>query len=95
LRSRLPIDQAVAIAKTKQLMTAHKFNCSLDVRFYARFLIEELICADGHHQLPGRSLFDEIGQPICEASLRFFKEYLNALQRQVSHRKWGTIKARE
>jgi hypothetical protein len=73
LRSRLPIDQAVAIAR-QQLLTLYKFNYpawTLPVLYLHPDFDGELICADEDiTQLPGDSLFDEIGQPFLQASLR-------------------------
>lgn len=73
LRSRLPIDQAVAIAR-QQLLTLYKFNYpawTLPVLYLHPDFDGELIRPDEDiTQLPGNSLFDEIEQPFLKASLR-------------------------
>ena len=73
LRSRLPIDQAVAIAR-QQLLTLYKFNYpawTLPVLYLHPDFDGELIRPDEDiTQLPGNSLFDEIEEPFLKASLR-------------------------
>jgi len=95
LRSRLPIDQAVAIAR-QQLLTLYKFNYpawTLPVLSCIQILIE-LICADEDiTQLPGDSLFDEIGQPFCKPRCVRFQALGMSGRAQVSH-EWGAAKRR-
>jgi hypothetical protein len=73
LRSRMSIDQAVAIAR-QQLLTLYKFNYpawTLPVLYLHPDFDGEFIRPDEDiTQLPGISLSNEIGHPFLKASLR-------------------------
>lgn len=73
LRSRLPINRAVAIAR-QQLLTLYKFNYpawTLPVLYLHPDFDGEIVRPDEDiTQLPGISLSDPSGQPFLKASLR-------------------------